>query len=467
MQNRPTSKTTGGGTTTSLTYDQASNITSFTDPTGTVGYHYDNANRLIALDEPGGSCPGTLVFPNSTKCTGFSYDGNNRRTVTSYPNGVKNTTVYDNAGRITSITATNTSAAVLAKRAYTYTTTGTSPIRDGALRKTMTTDTGTVTTYGYDAVKRLTSAASGGTTDSRTYDANGNRLTAAKTGTATDYYAYNAADQMCWYASTSGTCASPPSGATTYTYDANGNTTAAGTTGTQTYNVFDQFTSNTSGSTTTNYTYAGTRNDERLTAGSTSFLNGSLGITQQTKTSGTTSFIRDPDGNLISMRDASGNSYYYTADALGSTILLTDSNQAKAATYSYDSWGQNTGTTGTQAATNPWTYAGGYNDTTSNRIKFGARYYNPARGRFTQPDPSGRETNRYAYVGCNPINATDVTGLSSEACGLSYLGLAAGLFLFVAAAPVTGGVSLFAAAQVAIGIGSLAVGAGLTVDSCI
>jgi RHS repeat-associated protein len=410
VQNRPTSKTIGG-VTTSLAYDQASNVISFTDPTGTVGYRYDNANRLTALAEPGGSCPGTLVFPNATKCTGFTYDGNNRRTVTTYPNGVKNTTVYDNAGRITSITATNTSAAVLAKRAYTYTTWGTAPVRDGALRKTMTTDTGAVTTYAYDSVKRLTSAASGGVTDSWTYDLNGNRLTAAKTGAATDYYAYNAADQMCWYASTTGTCAAPPAGATTYTYDANGNTTAAGTTGTQAYNTFDQFTSNTSGSTVTNYTYAGTRNDERLTAGSTSFLNGSLGITQQTKTSGTTSFIRDPEGTLISMRTSTGASFYYTTDALGSTILLTDSAQAAAATYAYDSWGSPTSTTGTQAATNPWTYAGGYNDTTSNRIKFGARYYNPARGRFTQVDPSAQEANRYAYVSCNPINATDPSGL--------------------------------------------------------
>lgn len=414
-QNRPTTKTIGG-VTTSLAYDQASNVTSFTDPTGTVGYRYDNANRLTALAEPGGSCPGTLVFPNSTKCTGFTYDDNNRRTITKYPNGVKNTTVYDNAGRITSITATNTSAAILAKRAYTYTTWGTAPVRDGALRKTMTTDTGAVTTYGYDAVKRLTSAAIGGVTDSWTYDLNGNRLTAAKTGVATDYYAYNAADQLCWYASTSGTCASPPTGATNYTYDANGNTTGGGSASNLNYNVFDQFTSGTNGTTTTSYTYAGQSNTERLTAGGTSYLNGSLGITQLTRTGGTTSFIRDPDGTLISMRDASGASFYYTTDALGSTLLLTDSAQAKAATYSYDSWGQDTGTTGTKAATNPWTYAGGYNDTTSNRIKFGARYYNPARGRFTQVDPSGQETNRYAYVSCNPINATDPSGLQSAGC---------------------------------------------------
>jgi RHS repeat-associated protein len=453
-QNRPTGKTLGGVSTT-VTYDGASNILTYVDPLGTVTYRYDSANRLIALAEPGGSCPATLVFPNSTKCTGFDYDNANRRTVTKYPNGVKNTTVYDNAGKVTSITATNTASTVLAKRAYTYTLNG---AKDGAQRKTMTTDTGTVTTYGYDKINQLTSAVTGTVTESWTYDANGNRLTEAKTGTATIYSTYNAADQLCWYGSTSGNCSTPTTGATKYTYDANGNFTGGGSASNVTYNVFDQFISGTNGSTVTNYTYAGPRNDERLTAGSTSFLNGSLGVSRQTKSSGTTSFIRDSGGTLISMRTSGGASYYYTTDALGSIILLTDSAQAKAATYSYDSWGQDTGTTGTQASTNPWTYAGGYNDTTSNRIKFGARYYHPARGRFTQPDPSGQETNRYAYVSCNPINATDPTGLADPGdpfgCGVAVTGLfisIAGLFV----APFTGGVSLAFVAYGVAGIGTL------------
>ncbi|WP_258229385.1 RHS repeat-associated core domain-containing protein [Arthrobacter sp. HMWF013] len=231
--------------------------------------------------------------------------------------------------------------------------------------------------------------------------------------------------------------------------------------------MFDQFTSGTNGSTTTNYTYAGTRNDERLTAGTASFLNGSLGLTQQTKSSGTTSFIRDPDGTLISMRDSGGASHYYTTDALGSVILLTDSAQAKAATYAYDSWGENTGTTGTQASTNPWTYAGGYNDTTSNRIKFGARYYHPARGRFTQPDPSGQEANRYLYAGANPINNTDPLGLATEGAMLfggiigGLVGATFGAIVTVAAAPF-----VTPAASVALGlavggcvVGAVAVGA--------
>jgi RHS repeat-associated protein len=122
--------------------------------------------------------------------------------------------------------------------------------------------------------------------------------------------------------------------------------------------------------------------------------------------------IREPNGNLISMRDSTGASFYYTTDALGSVILLTDSNQAAAASYTYDSWG-NTTATGAQAAANPWQYAGGYKDTTTGYTKFGARYYNPGIGRFTQTDPSGLSANRYLYAQCNPINRTDPSGLHS------------------------------------------------------
>lgn len=407
-QNRITGKTSGGFTT-SLTYDGASNILTSVDPLGTVNYRYDAANRLVALAEPGGSCPATPTYPNSTKCTGFEYDNADRRTVTKFPNGVKNTTAYDNAGRTTSIAATNTSAVILAKRAYTYTVNGT---KDGALRKTMTTDTGVITTYGYDKLDRLTSDIIGGATQTWAYDANSNRTLATKTGSANAHSTYNAADQLCWTSATSGTCSTTPAGATSYAYDANGNTTTAGAT-THTYNVFDQFTSSTSAGTTTNFTYAGTRNDERLSAGAASFLNGTLGVTRQTTAGANTSFIRDPSGTLISMRSSTGASFYYTTDALGSVIALTDNTQAKAATYTYDSWGNSTAT-GAQAATNPFQYAGGYKDTTTGYTKFGARYYNPTTGRFTQPDPSAQEANRYIYAAANPCNNSDPTGLITE-----------------------------------------------------
>ncbi|UYY83683.1 RHS repeat-associated core domain-containing protein (plasmid) [Arthrobacter sp. YA7-1] len=158
------------------------------------------------------------------------------------------------------------------------------------------------------------------------------------------------------------------------------------------------------------------------------------------------------------MRTSTGASFYYTIDGLGSTILLTDSTQTKAATYSYDSWG-NTTSSGAQAATNPWTYAGGYNDTTNNRIKFGARYYNPYRGRFTQPDPSGQEANRYTYAGADPANRTDPSGLGwGDVLGPTF-GIAVTGMVAVAGAPLVTGLAG------AIGLGILAGGLGTAIGA--
>jgi RHS repeat-associated protein len=172
----------------------------------------------------------------------------------------------------------------------------------------------------------------------------------------------------------------------------------------------------------------------------------------------------EPEGNLISMRTRAG-SFYYTTDALGSIILLADSTQAKAATYSYDSWGNAT-STGAQAANNPWQYAGGYYEASTNRIKMVARYYNPYRGWFTQADPSGQEANRYAYVGCNPINATDPSGLDTAGWLLSgIIALGSGI-LFIDSLPAD-----FATAGLAtpltIGSALVFVGSfGLTLKDC-
>ena len=55
---------------------------------------------------------------------------------------------------------------------------------------------------------------------------------------------------------------------------------------------------------------------------------------------------------------------------------------------------------------NAWGYAGGYTDSTG-LIKFGARYYDPTTGRWTQTDLVGAP---YEYAGDNPINNSDPSG---------------------------------------------------------
>lgn len=50
----------------------------------------------------------------------------------------------------------------------------------------------------------------------------------------------------------------------------------------------------------------------------------------------------------------------------------------------------------------------------------GHRYYDPATGRFTQPDPSKQEANAYLYVSGNPVNMTDPSGLHAQGCSSPF-----------------------------------------------
>jgi len=412
--NRPTSKTLGS-TATSVGYDPTGNITSYTDAAGTVNYAYDETNDVLTLAEPGGSCPAGVGYPNSSKCVGFHYDRAQRRDITYLPNGVTNTTAYDTSSRVASITAATgaTGATTLAARQYTYHN-GTAA-GDSSLIWTTTDPVAaggsTINGYLYDAMNRLKQTAT-----NFNYDLNGNRTqqTITGTGAATTNYGYNAADQLCWTANTTGAGCTTPAGGTAYTYDGNGNQTAAGTS----YSTYDQLTA---AATVGTQTYAGTTNTERSAAGSTNFTNSVLGkISSAADPYTNQEYIRDSSGTLIAMQVTNGattSEYYYTADNVGSIIAVTNGAGGAAATYTYDSYGNTTASTGGTFATstNHWRYGGGYTDP-NGTIKLGARYYNPTTGRFTQPDPSGQETNNYTYAEDNPISGSDPTGL----CGKYY-----------------------------------------------
>jgi RHS repeat-associated protein len=106
---------------------------------------------------------------------------------------------------------------------------------------------------------------------------------------------------------------------------------------------------------------------------------------------------------------------YVTTDALGSTIgLINGTSTSPVRDYSYDPDGNATSTG--SGATTDIRYAGGQ-ALSAGLYHYGARYYNPGTARWTQPDPINQissltEANRYAYVGGDPINAVDPTGLA-------------------------------------------------------
>jgi RHS repeat-associated protein len=418
-------------------YDAAGNITTYTDANGTVGYGYDAANNLTSLTEPSGAI------------TTFGYNANNARTSTTYPGATVQTTTVDNSGRPTRIRAVHSST-VLSDLSYRWSTaTG----KDSTVLQART-DTvgigapaGSVTTYGYDSLARLTSAtektAAGAASYAWTYgyDNTGNRTTAStQSGTSTPAstsYTYNTADQL-------STINGAASG---LAYDGDGNELGGPSRSNETYNPRNQLTSLTTAAATIAFGYAGLNNTERTTADGASYLNGPLGVSAETSTTGgDTAYTRTPAGQLISTRTGTGSNYYLT-DNLGSVVGEVDATGTKTAAYAYDPYGRSRTISGPAATSNPWRYTSGYTDTSTGLTKLGARYYDPTTGRFTQPDPSGQETNIYRYAGDNPVNNTDTTGLNIDftlaPADLNEIGIA-----------LATGTGIAAAIQAATGVGA-------------
>ena len=95
-------------------------------------------------------------------------------------------------------------------------------------------------------------------------------------------------------------------------------------------------------------------------------------------------------------------------NALGSNIVLTDDNQKVLVRYEYDIFGAIRSETGT--CNNTRKFTGKEFDADSNLYYYGARYYDPYIGRFTQRDPAGDGVNWYTYVANNPLKFVDPTG---------------------------------------------------------
>ncbi len=118
----------------------------------------------------------------------------------------------------------------------------------------------------------------------------------------------------------------------------------------------------------------------------------------------------------MALRD-NGTVYYLSSDHLGSTSLTLTSGGAKYAELRYKAWGEVRyawGTTPTK-----YTFTGQYSYTADfGLMDYGARFYDPALGRFTSPDSiilapyNSQNYDRYSYAKNNPVNLIDPSGHS-------------------------------------------------------
>jgi RHS repeat-associated protein len=113
---------------------------------------------------------------------------------------------------------------------------------------------------------------------------------------------------------------------------------------------------------------------------------------------------------------AGGQVYYLHYDQVGSLKVVTDAAGTVTKRVDYDSFG-NILSDSNPAFTVPFGFAGGLHDRRTGLVRFGARDYDPATGKWTAKDPidfAGGDLNLMSYVGQDPVNWVDPEGLFAD-----------------------------------------------------
>jgi len=397
-EGRLTAKTYGAATAATYSCDSAGNLISFTDDSGITTYTYNARNEITRIGYPDG------------KAVTFAYDAAGNMVTTNYPGGLALTLGISNRNRIQTMQWDTSSVS------FGYDASG------NLLSETRSN--GTSSDYLYDANDQLTSirhkkGASEIASMDYTRNAVGNIVSESATLPAVisltnrnDSGMYDNANQISSF------------GGSTYSHDADGNLT--GITGKKTFTgVYDpenRPVQMTSGGVTASYTYdaLGNRVQAVRAAQTTRYYYDYLGrLLFDTDGSGNVvNYYLYKGERLVSMRSAAGGSYFYHFDKTGNTVAITNESGNTVNAYAYTPYGEIAGST--EAVANRFKYVGAYGvmDEGSGIYFMKNRYYDAATGRFLQKDPIGfvgGQTNLYAYVGNNPVNHIDPSGLLTEA----------------------------------------------------
>jgi RHS repeat-associated protein len=294
-------------------------------------------------------------------------------------------------------------------------------------RQEVVGDVGKTYEYNYDEAGRLAEVKKDGAiVESYTYDVNGNRQTETNTIRSVNRsYTVSPEDRII------------TAGSATYQFDVDG-----------------FLTSRTAGSLTTTYQYSSRGELLSVTIPSGTVItyeHDPLGRRIAKKVNGTitekylwrdaTALLALYDGanNLISRfvyadgkmpvsMTYGGNAYYLLYDQIGSLRVVADSAGTVTKRIDYDTYGSIINETNPAMAT-PFGFAGGLFDKDTGFVRFGARDYDPATGRWTSMDPidyAGGDSNLYGYVANDPVNGVDPSGLLAAPWHFG-LSLAAGL----------------------------------------
>ncbi len=160
-----------------------------------------------------------------------------------------------------------------------------------------------------------------------------------------------------------------------------------------------------------------------------------------------------------------GNTFYLLNDHLTSTAITANSSGVRQTELRYFAYGGTRYDVGGQMTI--YRYTGQRVETGTGLYDYGARWYDPAIGRFLVPDSivpnvgSSQSLNRYAYVNGNPLKYTDPSGHWLESA------IDVAFIIYDIHDIATNGLSLESGAALALDVGGLILpvvtGAGLLV----
>jgi RHS repeat-associated protein len=368
LGNLTSRKSRMSGTTRQLTYlyDAEGSRTRITHPDGVYfTYNRDGLNRVCTLGESAAAQACYTTDPNAYLVVHYSAEG--RRSDITRPGGSVTSYPTDNALRLGSFTQNFSGTANDLTNGFSYNPASQiTSLTQSNLQYNYTQAQNRIGPYGVNGRNQYTQIDG----NPVSYDSNGN-LTSDGAGM-------------------------------TYTYDMENHLVAtAGVSSTLRYDVLGRLARLTVAGTTTDFHYDG----DALVA---EYVGGAL-----TRRYAHGDQVDEP---LVQYNGASvGTSYrrYLHADHQGSIIAHSDNTGAVLAKNSYDPYGisasTNDGRFGYTGQT--WISQLGLN-------YYKARMYLPKLGRFLQSDPIfySDDFNLYAYVGGDPVNSTDSSGLLADDC---------------------------------------------------
>lgn len=356
---------------------------------------YDGFGELLSTTNNMGTTARTLSY---------TYDADGNRSQLTYPDSSYFTYVYDGLDRLTTIKEAGTTAIV-------------STVYDAQGRVGSQTRGAVTTTLGYDAVSRPTSWADdlAGTASDVTSTFAYNPASQIVTKTrSNDAYAFNGYVSVSRPYAVNGLNQYATAGSASFTYDDNGNLTGDGT-NTYSYDVENRMTSATTaiGAITIKYDPLGRLWQMIVPTKTLEFTYDGDSLVMEMNGSSPFRIVHGPndDDPMIQYNGTGyGTRYSMEPDYQGSIVSLADASGAKYWINTYDEYGITPSTNYGR-----FQYTGQVWLGQLGLYYYKARMYSPTLGRFMQTDPIGYkdQNNLYEYVGDDPIDEKDPTGLLS------------------------------------------------------